>query len=105
MADQSISLATGATLDGRAMARIGAVTLDSTTITVPNTTITSITLMSAAEVSGPYATASGQTVNLATDTITVPMSGQMQYYSILSDPSVAITSITTSGNNVVIVYK
>jgi hypothetical protein len=35
MADQSITLATGATLDGRALARIAAVTLDSNTITIP----------------------------------------------------------------------
>lgn len=35
MADQSISFATGAKLDGRALVRIGAVTLDSTTITLP----------------------------------------------------------------------
>ena len=36
MADQSITMTTGATLDGRALARIGAVTLDANTITVPN---------------------------------------------------------------------
>jgi hypothetical protein len=35
MADQSISLANGATLEGRALARIGSVTLDSNVITVP----------------------------------------------------------------------
>jgi hypothetical protein len=35
MADQSISLATGVTLDGRALARIGAVTMDGNTITIP----------------------------------------------------------------------
>ena len=35
MADQSITLNTGATLDGRALARIGAVTLDSNTIVRP----------------------------------------------------------------------
>jgi hypothetical protein len=32
MADQSITLITGATLDGRALARIGAVTMESNTI-------------------------------------------------------------------------
>jgi hypothetical protein len=35
MADQSITLETGATLDGRALARIGAVTMDGNTITIP----------------------------------------------------------------------
>jgi len=35
MADQSISFATGAILEGRALVRIGAVTLDSTTINMP----------------------------------------------------------------------
>ena len=35
LADQSITLTTGATLDGRALARIGAVTLDSNTVTKP----------------------------------------------------------------------
>jgi hypothetical protein len=36
MADQSITLETGATLHGRALARIGAVTLDANTITIPS---------------------------------------------------------------------
>lgn len=35
MADQSITLTTGATLDGRALARIAAVTLDANIITIP----------------------------------------------------------------------
>ncbi len=35
MANQSITLNTGATLDGRALARIGAVTMDSDTISIP----------------------------------------------------------------------
>jgi len=35
MADQSVTLITGATLNGRALARIGAVTLDASTVTRP----------------------------------------------------------------------
>jgi hypothetical protein len=35
MADQSVTLLTGATLDGRALARIAAVTMDSNTVTKP----------------------------------------------------------------------
>ena len=35
MADQAITLQTGATLDGRALARIAAVTLDSNIVTIP----------------------------------------------------------------------
>jgi hypothetical protein len=35
MADQSVTLTTGASLEGRALARIGAVTLDASTVTIP----------------------------------------------------------------------
>jgi len=101
MADQSIALHTLATLDGRALARIAAVTLDSNTITVPNTITNTITLLSAAVVTGPY-----QPVSVhppATRTITVPMSGSMQFYRIRAGISFRITSITISGGNVVVI--
>ena len=35
LADQSISIASGATLEGRALARVGAVTMDANTIVSP----------------------------------------------------------------------
>jgi len=105
MADQSIALHTLATLDGRALARIAAVTLDSNTITVPNTVTTSVILVSAAVVAGPYTEAEGQSVNLATKTITVPMSGNMRFYRIQASPAFTNTSITISGGTVVITYN
>ena len=105
LADQSISLATGATLDGRALARIGAVTLDASTITISNTVIAPVILVSAAEVTGQYTNASGHSVNLATRTITVPVSGSMQYYRITSATALTISNITVSGANVVITYN
>ena len=104
MADQSIALNTLATLDGRALARIGAVTLDSNAVTNPNTLTGTITLVSAAEVTGPYTNASGQSVNPATKTITLPTSGDTQFYRIKSGTAFTITGITISGGNVVITY-
>jgi len=106
LADQSISLSTLATLDGRALARIAAVTLDSSTITVPNAApLVTVPLVSAAVVTGPYTDAAGQSVNLATKTITVPTSGAVQYYRIRSDTALTIMSIIISGGNVVITYN
>ena len=105
LADQSIALQTLATLDGRALARIAAVTLDSNTITVPNTGTTSVMLLSAAVVTGPYTDAKGQSVNLATRTITVPKSDSMLFYRIRAGAALTITSITVSGGNVVITYQ
>jgi len=101
LAYTSITMQTGATLEGRALAENGLVALDANTITVT----ASVILVSAAVVTGPYTDAAGQSVNLATKTITVPMSGDMQYYRIRSSTALTITSITISGGNVVITYN
>jgi hypothetical protein len=105
LAYTSVTLNTGATLDGRALARNGAVALDTNTITVPNTVTAPVVLVSAAVVTGPYTDAAGQSVNLATKTITVPKSGSMQYYRIRSDTALTISSTTIAGSNVVITYN
>lgn len=105
LADQSIALHTLATLDGRALARIAAVTLDSNTITVPNIIINPVTLVSAATATGLYTEAAGQSVDLETQTISVPMSGNMRFYRIRASTAFTITSIAISGGNVVITYE
>jgi hypothetical protein len=103
LAYTSIAMNTGATLQGRALARNGEVSLDANTITIPNT-VSTPTLASAGVVTGPYTDAAGQSLNLATRTITVPKSDRMQYYRIRSGTALTITSITLSGGNMVITY-
>lgn len=66
---------------------------------------TTITLVSAAAVAGSYTVAAGQSVNLATKTITAPVSGDRQFYRIQAGTSIPITSLTVSGANVVVIYK
>ena len=104
LAYQSITMDTGATLEGRALARNGAVALDANTITIPTAT-SPLVLQSAAVVTGPYIAAAGQSVNPATKTITVPLSGNTQFYRIRSETALTITSSTISGGNVVITYN
>ena len=105
MAAQAITMDTGATLEGRALARVAGVALDGNTITVPHLVTASVTLVSASAVTGPYTDAAGQSLNVATKTITVPMSGSVQFYRIRSATALTISRITVSGGNVVITYN
>src|SRR6185369_11473621 len=106
LASESVTMNTGATLEGRALARVGAVALDANTITVPNlAVVTTVTLVSASLVSGPYTDAPGQLVNVITKTITVPVSGSAQFYRIRSGTALTIKSITLSGGVALITYN
>ena len=106
LAHTSITMnSSGTVLGGRLLAMHGAVALDANTISVPTTVTASVSLVSAAVVTGPYTDAAGQSVNLATKTITVPKSGSMQFYRIRSGTAFTIATITVSGDNVVITYN
>lgn len=104
MADQSIALATGATLEGRALARIGAVTMEANSITLP-AAAAQVVLVAAAEVAGQYMNAAGHSVNQAAKTITVPISGATQFYQITSGAALSISNISVANGSVVIVYR
>ncbi len=62
-------------------------------------------LLSSAAVGGPYTTAGGSVINTATKTVTVPVSGSMQFYRMQSSSAVTIQSITVAGGNVLITYQ
>jgi len=106
LAYTSITMDTsGTVLGGRLLAMHGAVALDANAITVPPAAATSVTLVSATMLTGPYAVAAGQSVNVSTKTITVPTSGSLQFYRISSGTALTITRITSSGGNMVITYQ
>ena len=106
MADQSITLTTGATLDGRALARIAGVTLQSNTITKP----------SASTTTGMPAINQGGVVNLASYLAPVAAgslaavfganlsSGQASYSTIPLPTTLAGSSFQIAGRSVPLVF-
>src|SRR6185436_9193189 len=115
MALASVTVTTGAAVEGRVLARTAAVTLDSNIVTIPSSAASAIlrsaatlqpaaTLQSAALPTGPYMDSAGQSLNLATKTITIPLSGRMQFYRIRAGSALTITRITISGGNLVLTY-
>src|SRR2546425_2575821 len=61
----SITVTTGAAVEGRLLARTAAVTLDSNVIAIPTSATSSAIVQSAALLTGPYTDAAGQSLNLA----------------------------------------
>jgi len=102
MAKTSITLGTGASVNGRLLAQTD-VTLKGNAVTAPNAI--SAILESALVVTGPYTDAAGQSLNVATSTITVPRPNGTRFYRTRSGTAVTITKIAISGGNVVITYN
>ena len=104
MAQTAVTIGTGASVTGRLLSQT-AVTLESNNVRIPNVITNGVVLVSASKVAGPYTTAQGQSVNFGISTITVPKSGNAQFYRIQSSTALDITAIAISGGNVVITYN
>lgn len=62
-------------------------------------------VLSSATVGGPYSARADAVINTAAKTVTVPISGSMQFYRMSSSSAVTIQSITVVGGNAVIKYQ
>lgn len=102
LAEKAINFQTGASINGQLLSQT-AVTLDANNVTIPSGA--SFVLQSAGAVNGPYTDAVGQSVNLSTKTVTVPLSGNMHFYRISAYTEFSLTSLTITNGNVVIQYK
>jgi len=64
-----------------------------------------IQLLSSATVGGTYTVEASAVINTGTKTVTVARSGSARYYRLSASTALNITSITLSGNNVVLIYQ
>jgi len=92
MAHDAITFATGATLHGRALAETAGVTLESTTITIPN-------LLPAQPIFGPASRASNGTVTLIINNtpnvaLTIQTSTDLVHWSTLATPTPTVSPYT-----------
>ena len=70
-----------------------------------STTNWPLVLQSADSVTGPYGDVSGQVVNIETKSITVPVSGAMQFYRLQSNSALKITGIRILEGAALLIYK
>jgi hypothetical protein len=99
LAQAAISLRTGASINGRLLAQT-AVTLDGNSVVAH--TASTVRLLSAVQLTGPYVDVASQTWDPATRTLSAPQSGDLRFYRLTADTSLMILSIAVEQGTVVI---